>query len=82
MALKLLLPPRTPRLPLVLEPDNPDAHTLLAAVERAAPSASTILSESSMPPPSQPTSFADDRYQVKSFLGEGGKKTVYLPRTT
>jgi hypothetical protein len=55
MAPKLLLPPRTPRLPLVLEPDNPDAHTLLAAVERAAPSASTILSESAMPPPSSAT---------------------------
>jgi len=25
-----------------------------------------------------PTSFADDRYQVKKFLGEGGKKKVYL----
>ena len=26
----------------------------------------------------QPTSFADGRYQVKKFLGEGGKKLVYL----
>ena len=26
----------------------------------------------------QPTSFADGRYQVKRFLGEGGKKLVYL----
>ena len=25
----------------------------------------------------QPTSFANDRYQVKKFLGEGGKKKVY-----
>ena len=30
------------------------------------------------PADSQPTSFADGRYQVKSFLGEGGKKKVYL----
>ncbi len=32
------------------------------------------------PPPSipQPTSFANGRYQVKKFLGEGGKKKVYL----
>ena len=25
----------------------------------------------------QPTSFANGRYQVKEFLGEGGKKRVY-----
>jgi tetratricopeptide (TPR) repeat protein len=31
------------------------------------------------PPPSpEPTSFANGRYQVKKFLGEGGKKKVYL----
>ena len=30
------------------------------------------------PSPDQPTSFADGRYQVKEFLGEGGKKLVYL----
>ncbi|MCH8109388.1 MAG: protein kinase, partial [Chloroflexi bacterium] len=28
--------------------------------------------------PAQPDSFADGRYQVKRFLGEGGKKKVYL----
>jgi predicted amidophosphoribosyltransferase len=27
---------------------------------------------------SQPTSFTGGRYQVKKFLGEGGKKKVYL----
>ncbi|UCB43892.1 MAG: protein kinase [Dehalococcoidales bacterium] len=30
------------------------------------------------PPSSEPTSFAGGRYQVKQFLGEGGKKKVYL----
>src|SRR5438034_10085615 len=30
--------------------------------------------------PSEPTSFCDGRYQVKKFLGEGGKKRVYLCR--
>jgi tetratricopeptide (TPR) repeat protein len=29
-------------------------------------------------PSSAPTSFANGRYQVKKFLGEGGKKKVYL----
>ena len=31
---------------------------------------------------SQPSSFANGRYQVKQFLGEGGKKRVYLARDT
>jgi tetratricopeptide (TPR) repeat protein len=30
----------------------------------------------------EPTSFANGRYQVKKFLGEGGKKKVYLVRDT
>ena len=30
----------------------------------------------------QPTSFANDRYQVKRFLGEGGKKKVYLAQVS
>ncbi len=33
-------------------------------------------------PPSLPTSFANGRYQVKKFLGEGGKKKVYLAHDT
>jgi tetratricopeptide (TPR) repeat protein len=38
-----------------------------------------------VPPPSpspMPTSFASGRYQVKKFLGEGGKKKVYLVHDT
>jgi serine/threonine protein kinase len=30
----------------------------------------------------QPTAFSDGRYQVKRFLGEGGKKIVYLAQDT
>ncbi len=33
-------------------------------------------------PHTQPTSFANGRYQVKQFLGEGGKKKVYLAHDT
>jgi serine/threonine protein kinase len=34
------------------------------------------------PPSPVPTSFAGGRYQVKKFLGEGGKKKVYLVHDT
>jgi serine/threonine protein kinase len=34
------------------------------------------------PPSLEPTSFAGGRYQVKKFLGEGGKKKVYLVHDT
>ncbi len=34
------------------------------------------------PPSSIPTSFVNDRYTVKKFLGEGGKKKVYLAYDT
>ncbi|TET14907.1 MAG: zinc-ribbon domain-containing protein [Dehalococcoidia bacterium] len=33
-------------------------------------------------PSPEPTSFANSRYQVKKFLGEGGKKKVYLVHDT
>jgi tetratricopeptide (TPR) repeat protein/archaellum biogenesis ATPase FlaH len=33
-------------------------------------------------PSPEPTSFANGRYQVKNFLGEGGKKKVYLTHDT
>jgi tetratricopeptide (TPR) repeat protein len=33
-------------------------------------------------PSPEPTSFASGRYQVKKFLGEGGKKKVYLAHDT
>ena len=32
--------------------------------------------------PDQPTSFANGRYEVQRFLGEGGKKKVYLAQDT
>ena len=76
-----------------LEPDNPDAQALLEAVERAQDSSGTpsshlntptssAVTPSASPSPVQPTSFANGRYEVKRFLGEGGKKKVYLAQDT
>ncbi|MFQ6029876.1 MAG: serine/threonine-protein kinase, partial [Dehalococcoidia bacterium] len=69
---------------LALEPENADAHTLLAAVERAIGNSApppVDRHEASLNPTAssdQPASFASGRYEVKRFLGEGGKKKVYL----
>ena len=48
-----------------------------------------LAAEKSVPAPMvttpvqpQPTSFANGRYQIKKFLGEGGKKKVYLAHDT
>ncbi|MBI4498131.1 MAG: hypothetical protein HY689_09560 [Chloroflexi bacterium] len=70
---------------LGLDPDNSDARTYLAAAERAlgesAPAApAPVRTPTPEPAPAQPTSFADGRYVVKRFLGEGGKKKVFLAR--
>ena len=78
---------------LDLDPDDEDAHTFLRLAQlRVNPepvsAAATSESEESNPPAppapakDQPTSFADGRYQVKRFLGEGGKKMVYLVQDT
>jgi len=72
---------------LALDPDNGDAATFLAAADRALanggqPPASTSTPTSNKPTADQPTSFANGRYQVKRFLGEGGKKKVYLAHDT
>ena len=51
----------------------------------APPSAHTIpLANAPLdaPPTAQPASFANGRYEVKKFLGEGGKKKVYLAYDT
>ncbi|MCH8224285.1 MAG: serine/threonine protein kinase, partial [Chloroflexi bacterium] len=50
-----------------LSPTSQPAAPILATAPTPAPIAT----------PSHPTSFANGRYQVKEFLGEGGKKKVY-----
>ena len=68
---------------LRLDPENNDALGYLAAAERdpgVSEQSSTIQAIASAPPSSspfnEPTSFANGRYEVKRFLGEGGKKKV------
>ncbi len=74
---------------LRLDPENQDAMSYLEAAQRdsdsgiseqpAAPSASgDPIPSTSEPVNEQPSSFADGRYVVQRFLGEGGKKKVYL----
>src|SRR3989441_4104815 len=44
----------------------------------AAPSAPTPSAPTPAPAPALPSSFGGGRYEVKGFLGEGGRKKVYL----
>jgi len=73
---------------LAFDPENTDARTFLDAAERAtagaqesSPSQPTPLSGAPSAPP-LPSSFAGGRYAVRSFLGEGGTKRVYLAHDT
>ena len=65
-----------------LDPENQEALAFLSAAERAlggsSPSSATLLSTAPTTTTDEPTSFANGRYEVKRFLGEGGKKRVYL----
>ena len=72
---------------LVFDPENSEALELLSGAERALTASDTAprAEPASSPPiatPTQPTSFANGRYQFKRFLGEGGKKKVYLAHDT
>ena len=73
---------------LGLDPENSDGLAYRAAAEREIGEGNSSSSRASQPAPAlvptttpttdQPTSFANGRYEVKRFLGEGGKKIVYL----
>ena len=72
---------------LRLDPGNSDALSYLAAAERDPGRDQPSSTPPSETPPvstphSEPTSFANGRYEVKRFLGEGGKKRVYLAQDT
>jgi serine/threonine protein kinase len=71
---------------LAFDPENSDALDLLTGAERAlsvsaptpaSPNPTSVSSSATSPTSDQPRSFANGRYQVKQFLGEGGKKRVY-----
>ncbi len=70
---------------LAIDPPNSDGLAFLATAERALAGADSATSSTFVPSETtgtQPTSFANGRYQVKRFLGEGGKKRVYLAQDT
>jgi class 3 adenylate cyclase/tetratricopeptide (TPR) repeat protein len=71
---------------LALDPANADARTFLdAAVRAGAGAASASPSQPAAAPEPQaplPESVAGGRYAVRRFLGEGGRKRVYLAHDT
>ena len=74
---------------LGFDPGNSDAQDYLQIAERNARTQAPQGAMSSGGAPSDgsalaaiPASFVDGRYEVKQFLGEGGKKRVYLAHDT
>ena len=69
---------------LAFDPENSDGLAFLAVAERAQGNSPLSSTQPLKPPRAapEPSSFADGRYQVKRFLGEGGKKKVYLAHDT
>ncbi|MBM4420738.1 MAG: hypothetical protein FJ034_03960 [Chloroflexi bacterium] len=70
------------RAVLAIDPENSDAAAFLSMAEAnlgapAANAATPPEAPASAVPP-QPESFAAGRYQVRRFLGEGGRKRVFL----
>ncbi len=70
------------RAVLRLDPQNSDALSYLAAADRELGILAAEPLRSSGSLVVQPTAFANGRYDVKKFLGEGGKKKVYLGHDT
>ena len=78
---------------LMLDSENSDAQIFLQAAEQGLNTvnqenrpqrqdAPGISPQHAEPADSAPTSFANGRYSVSRFLGEGGKKRVYLAQDT
>ncbi len=73
------------RMVLRLDPGNQDAlsfsEMLAGEIEESSEPQDQSITTAS-PQTTTPTSFANGRYQITGFLGEGGKKKVYLCRDT
>src|SRR5581483_8027069 len=77
---------------LALDAANADARAFLTVVERAAGAApgatpsttpeGALQTAAVEPAAATPNAFCDGRYEVKRFLGEGGKKRVFLAHDT
>ncbi|NQW16097.1 MAG: protein kinase [Chloroflexi bacterium] len=75
---------------LNIAPSNSDAQAFLGlAAPHVGGQSTPVTQVQNAPPPARvteladgPTSFANGRYEVKSLLGEGGKKKVYLAHDT
>jgi tetratricopeptide (TPR) repeat protein len=69
---------------LLLDGGNEDAATFLAAAEAGLTDVVVAPLPDARPGRSveAPASFANERYEVERFLGEGGKKKVYLAHDT
>src|SRR5688572_7902558 len=67
---------------LSLDPDNTDARNFAEAARRNLGAPSGAPESPAVPVANlgaqQPSSFVAGRYAVRQFLGEGGKKRVYL----
>jgi serine/threonine-protein kinase len=82
------------RTALSADPANEDALTFQGMADAARSREAPLSTSGTAPAPSPlptgeghgtttiPTSFANDRYQVSKFLGEGGKKRVYQAHDT
>ncbi len=68
---------------LRLDPENRDALAYLTAADREPTDPRSNRPQTPAPTGQDlPAAFANGRYQVKRFLGEGGKKKVYLAHDT
>ncbi|NQW15976.1 MAG: protein kinase [Chloroflexi bacterium] len=72
---------------LKVDPENADAQAFADMAEASMRRSGSIPEEVPLDTPTStvedaPSSFANGRYEVKSLLGEGGKKKVYLAHDT
>ncbi|MCH8226270.1 MAG: zinc ribbon domain-containing protein, partial [Chloroflexi bacterium] len=79
------VPQECPHCGRTLVADAVFCHGCGARVEPAGdvlPTSPAVPAAPSGSPATRPSSFANGRYQVKEFLGEGGKKRVFLAHDT